>query len=159
MSYYVMFMVEREGISSRNMAPIFADYSWWVDIVKKSLNKADTFEIKVWPYDEEAIESGRRYGEKIDNEETREIVFQGKVRNDFDMEVKENFLSKEGFIKWFTLNLYNGKKLLFSSQHYGDETLIFDLSEEEVEQIQEWAKQYNMIKRVSVYEITNELLM
>ena len=155
MPYYVMFMVEREDISSRNMVSIFADYSWWVDLVKKSLNKADTFETRVWSEDGEAIESGIKYGKKIDNEETREIVFQGKVTNDFEIEVKENFLSKEGFIKWFTLNLYNGKKLLFSSQHYGDETFIFDLSEEGVDQIQEWAKQYRIIKRVDVYEITN----
>jgi hypothetical protein len=150
-----MFMVEREDISSRNMVSIFADYSWWVDLVKKFLNKADTFETRVWSEDGEAIESGIKYGKKIDNEETREIVFQGKVTNDFEIEVKENFLSKEGFVKWFTLNLYNGKKLLFSSQHYGDETLIFDLSEEGVDQIQEWAKQYRIIKRVDVYEITN----
>ncbi len=155
MPYYVMFMVEREDISSRNMVSIFADYSWWVDLVKKFLNKADTFETRVWSEDGEAIESGIKYGKKIDNEETREIVFQGKVTNDFEIEVKENFLSKEGFVKWFTLNLYNGKKLLFSSQHYGDETLIFDLSEEGVDQIQEWAKQYRIIKRVDVYEITN----
>ena len=155
MPYYVMFVVEREEISSGNMAYIFADYSWWVDLVKKSLNKADTFETRVWSEDGEAIESGIKYGKKIDNEETREIVFQGKVTNDFEIEVKENFLSKEGFVKWFTLNLYNGKKLLFSSQHYGDETLIFDLSEEGVDQIQEWAKQYRIIKRVDVYEITN----
>jgi hypothetical protein len=155
MPYYVMFVVEREEISSGNMAYIFADYSWWVDLVKKSLNKADTFETRVWSDDGEAIESGIKYGEKIDNEETKEIVFKGKVTNNFEIEVKENFLSKEGFIKWFTLNLYNGKKLLFSSQHYGDETLIFDLSEEGVDQIQEWAKQYRIIKRVDVYEITN----
>ena len=155
MPYYVMFMVEREDNSSRNMASIFADYSWWVDLVKKSLNKADTFEIRVWPDDGEAIESGIKYGKKIDNEETREIVFQGKVTNDFEIEVKENFSSKEGFVKWFTLNLYNGKKLLFSSQHYGNQTLIFDLSEEGVDQIQEWAKQYKIIKRVDVYEVTN----
>lgn len=69
--------------------------------------------------------------------------------------MKENFSSKEGFAKWFTLNLYNGKKLLFSSQHYGDETLIFDLSDEEVDQIQEWAKQYKIIKRVDNYEVIN----
>ncbi|WMJ83218.1 hypothetical protein ACS3UN_09085 [Oscillospiraceae bacterium LTW-04] len=155
MQYYVMLMVEREDFSSRNVAPIFAEYSWWVNLVKKSLNKADTFETRVWPNDGEAIESGIKYGEKINNEETRELVFQGKVTNDFEIEVKENFLSKEGFIKWFTLNLYKGRKMLFSSQHYGDETLIFDLSEEGVAQIQEWAKQHRIIKRVDVYEMTN----
>lgn len=155
MLYYVMFMVEREDISSRNMAPIFVDHSWWVDLVKKSLNKADAFETRLWSDDGEAIESGIKYGEKVVNEESRELVFQGKVTNDFEVEVKEHYLSKEGSIKWFTLNLYKGRKMLFSSQHYGDETLIFDLSEEEVEQIQEWAKQYRIIKRVDVYKITN----
>ncbi|NMA83969.1 MAG: hypothetical protein GX962_08905 [Epulopiscium sp.] len=78
-----------------------------------------------------------------------------KVTNDFEIEVKENFSSKEGFVKWFTLNLYNAKELLFSSEHYGDETLIFDLSKEEVGKIQEWVKQYKIIKREDVYEVTN----
>ena len=32
MPYYVMFTVEREDIFSRNMASLFADYSWWVDL-------------------------------------------------------------------------------------------------------------------------------
>ena len=59
MPYYVMFMVEREDISSRNMASIFADYLWWFDLVKKPLNMADTFEARVWPDDGEAIKSGK----------------------------------------------------------------------------------------------------
>lgn len=153
MTYYAMLMVEVKGIS-RNSATIFEDYSWWVYLVNKSLNNADTFEARVWSNDEEAIESGIKYGKNIDNEATSEIVFQGKVTNDFEIELKENFTGKEGFIKWFTINLYNGKKLLFSSQHYGGETFICDLSEEEVGQIQEWAKQYKIIKRVDVYEET-----
>lgn len=148
-------MIEIEDISSRKTASIFEDYLWWVDLVKKNLNKVDAFEIRVWPEDREAIKSGIKYGKKIDNEETREIVFQGKVTDDFRIEVKENFLSKEGFVKWFTLNLYHNKKLSFSSQHYGAETFIFDLLEEEVDQIQEWTKQHKIIKRADVYEVIN----
>lgn len=155
MRYYVMFIIEREDIFTRNMTSLFTEYLWWVDLVKKSLKKAKTFEIRVWSDDGEAIESGIKHGKKIDNEETREVVFQGKVTDDFKIEVKEKFFSREGFVKWFTLNLYHDKKLLLSSQHYGDETFIFDLSEEEVNQIQEWIKQYKIIKRADVYEVTN----
>ncbi len=155
MSHYVMFIINSRVIASNSMAHIWEDYSWWIDLVNKSLKKADTFEMRLWPDDVEAIESGLKYGTKINNEETEEIVFQGKVTNDFEIEVQENFTSREGYIKWFTLNLYHGKKLLFSSGHYGDETLVFDLSEEESHQIQDWAKQYPIIKRVDVYNEMN----
>ena len=135
MSQYVMFIIDSGVIASNCMAHIWEDYSWWIDLINKSLKKADAFEMRLWPDDVEAIESGFKYGKKINNEETEEIVFQGKVTNDFEIEVQENFISREGYIKWFTLNLYHGEKLLFSSGHYGDETLVFDLSEEESRQI------------------------
>ncbi len=155
MSHYVMFIIN-SGVFTRNCtARILEDYSCWIDLVNKSLKKADTFEMRLWPDDVEAIESGLKYGTKINNEETEEIVFQGKVTNDFEIEVQENFTSREGYIKWFTLNLYHGKKLLFSSGHYGDETLVYDLSEEESHKIQEWAKNYPVIKRVDVYNEMN----
>ncbi len=154
MSQYVMFIINSGVFASNCTARILEDYSWWIDLAKKSLKKADTFEMRLWPDDVEAIESGLKYGTKINNEETEEIVFQGKV-NDFEIEVQENFTSREGYIKWFTLNLYHGKKLLFSSGHYGDETLVYDLSEEESHKIQEWAKNYPVIKRVDVYNEMN----
>lgn len=154
MSQYVMFIINSGKLASNDMAYIYVDYSWWIGLVKNVLKKADTFEMRLWSDDVEAIESGLKYGTKINNKETEEIVFQGKVTNDFEIEVQENFTSREGYIKWFTLNLYYGKKLLFSSGHYGDETLVFDLSEEESHQIQEWAKNYPLIKRVDVYNET-----
>ncbi len=157
MSHYVIFIINSGVFASNCMAHIFEDYSWWIGIIKKSLKKADTFEMRLWPDDVEAIESGLKYGMEINNEETEEIVFQGKVTNDFEIEVQKNFTSREGYIKWFTLNLYHDKKLLFSSGHYGDETLVFDLSEEEISQIREWAKQYPVIKRVDVYNHTNSI--
>ncbi len=84
----------------------------------------------------------------------KRYVFQGIVTNDFEIEVKKNFTSREGYIKWFTINLYHDKKRLFSSGHYGYETLVYDLTEEEIHQIQEWAKQYPVIKRVHVFNET-----
>ncbi len=155
MLQYVMFIINSGKFASNNMAHIFEDYTWWIGLVKKVLKNAETFEMRLWSDDVEAIESGLKYGTKINNKETEEIVFQGKVTNDFEIEVQEDFMSREGYIKWFTLNLYRGENLLFSSGHYGDETLVFDLSEEEANRIQEWAKQYPVIKRVDVYNETN----
>ncbi len=155
MLQYVMFIINSGKFASNNMAHIFEDYTWWIGLVKKVLKKAETFEMRLWSDDVEAIESGLKYGTKVNNKETEEIVFQGKVTNDFEIEVQEDFMSREGCIKWFTLNLYRGEKLLFSSGHYGDETLVFDLSEDEAHRIQEWAKQYPVIKRVDVYNETN----
>lgn len=152
MLYYLTFMVEYEKLASNLIAPIFKDYSWWINLVMKSIKKSGTFEIRTWADDVEAIESGLRYGEKIHNKSTEEIVFKGVVTHDFEIEVKDNFLSKEGYVKWFTLNLYQDTKPLFSSSHYGNEIVVNYLTKEEILEIQEWAEQYPIIKRVNVFE-------
>jgi len=56
-----MFMVRKESHANNYMAPIFANYEWWVDLAQKALAGADEFEMRLWQDDFEGIESAQRF--------------------------------------------------------------------------------------------------
>lgn len=147
-----MFMVHRKDIASNYMAPIFDSYEWWLDLVKNALEDADEFEMRFWEDDVDGIESGERFGVRVPNNMSKEIVFKGKVTEELKQETLTNFLTDKGYIKWFTLILKKDDKHIFSSEHYGDETYITVETKEQVNAIKEWAKAYPIIWRVDVFE-------
>lgn len=152
MEYNVTFMVDKDSIAENNIAPIFESYEWWRDLVMEALNNTDEFEMRLWEGDLEGIQSGQKFGKQVTNHDTMEIVYRGKVVPEFRQEVLNNYLAKEGYIKWFTLNLYKDNRNIFSSCHYGDETYILAISEKQVNTIKEWAEGQRMIWRLDVFE-------
>lgn len=152
MGYNIMFMVNRSDIARNNMAPIFSSYEWWLELAKKALETADKFEMRLWEEDQAGIKSGQRFGSQVPNTITREIVFVGKITPEFKREVLTNFLTEEGYIKWFTLNLKRDNKNIFSSSHYGDETYICVNTKEQVDAALKWAQKHPTIWRVDVFE-------
>lgn len=152
MEYNVTLMVKYDKIAKNNMAPIFESYEWWVELVSKVLKNTDEFEMRLWKDDIEGIQSGQRFGKQVPNNNTMEIVFRGKLIPELEQEILNNYLTKEGHIKWFTLNLKKGREYVFSNAHYGDEKLITVDSIEQVNAIQKWSKGYPIIWRVDVFE-------
>ncbi|SHJ20084.1 hypothetical protein [Lutispora thermophila] len=152
MEYNILFMVHKNAVASNSMAPIFDNYEWWLDLAGKALDEAEEFEMRLWKDDLEGIESGQRFGEKVPNYETKEVVFRGKITPQFKQEILTNYLAKKGHIKWFTLFLKKDNEYIFSSEHYGDETYVSAYTEEQVQAVQEWAKNYPIIWRVDVFE-------
>lgn len=152
MGYTVMFMVHKRPIDTNNIVPIFDSYEWWLDLARKALEDADEFEMRLWKDDLEGIKSGEKFGRRVPNNITREIVFKGKVVSELKQEILTNYLTKEGYIKWFTLFLKKNDEDIFSSGHYGDETYIFVHTKEQVKAVQEWARNYPIIWRVDVFE-------
>ena len=145
MEYTVMFMVQKKSISSNPLVPILAGYDWWVDLAQKALKCAEEFEM-------EGIESAQKFGKQVPNNETKELVFRGKMSPQLEQEILTDYLTKEGYIKWFTLILKKEHNHIFTSSHYGDETYISLDTKEQVDAIQEWAKKYPSIWRVDVFE-------
>jgi len=152
MGYIVMFMVHKKPIYGDNIVPIFDNYEWWLDLARKALEDADEFEMRLWEDDLEGIKSGEKFGERVPNDVTKEIVFRGKIVPKLKHEILTNYLTKEGYIKWFTLFLKKNNENIFCSGHYGDETYIFVHTKEQVKDVQEWAKNYPIIWRVDVFE-------
>lgn len=108
-----MFMVHRKDIASNYMAPIFDSYEWWLDLAKNALEDADEFEMRLWEDNVYGIKSGERFGVRVPNNMSKEIVFKGKVTEELKQEILTNFLTDEGYIKWFTLILKKDDKHIF----------------------------------------------
>lgn len=132
--------------------PVLQEYSWWIELVRKIAPQADKFEIRCWPDEPEAIATGQQFGEQKENTETNELVFQGPISEAFLKHVCTDGFDKNGGLKWFTINFYQGEEILFHTGHYGTEPYIFLKTEEEVRKIEEWSRKHPIIIRVDVYE-------
>jgi len=152
MGYTITFMVNRVDTAANHLAPIFASYDWWTELAQKALESATDFEMRLWPDDGEGIASGQRFGAQVPNHDTMEVVFQGKITPEVKQEILSNYLTAEGYIKWFTLILKKGQEPVFASEHYGGETFVFVEKEEELRAVQQWAARYPIIWRVDVFE-------
>lgn len=146
--YTVMFEIDTDN---NGIKPVLDDYSWWMDLARKIAIQSKTFEIRCWKDEAEAISIGKRFGKPVENHETTEIVFTGLVTNTFVDYLCDD---KCHVSQIFTLNFYMGEELLFHSGHYGTEPVIFVKTKEEVQQLEEWSKQYPVIRAMNVY--TNE---
>ena len=133
-----------------NNRPSLGDYSWWHVAVRKICARATDFEIRCWPDEPEAIETGRRFGSQVENTETQELVFRGKVTEAFCRTLCTQYLAS-GTLRWFTLILYQNETALLSSEHYGAEMYLLNLAEEELHRVQTIARRYPAIAQVNVY--------
>lgn len=131
---------------------VLQDYSWWFDLVKNIAGRADTFEIRCWPGETEAIATGQRFGVQLENLETKELVFKGPISEAFLEHIYNDGFDNDGVLKWFTLDFYKGEELIFESGHYGTEPYVFVKTEEEVHKLKEWSKKYPVISRVDVHK-------
>lgn len=143
------FYFEQHWLQGSNR-PSLGDYSWWLVVVRRLCAHATDFEIRCWPGEEEAIETGRRFGTQVENTETKELVFKGKMTEDFCRTLCTQYLAS-GSLRWFTLILYKNGTPLLSSEHYGAEMYLLNLEEEELPRIQSLAKRYPAIAQVNVY--------
>lgn len=148
--YTVAFQSERRYAGG--MKALLRDYSWWKDLVGMVAARADSFVLRCWPEEPEALALGRRFGSPVENTQTREMVFRGPVTEDFLREIRENGFDETGCLKWFTLIFYKRDVPLFSSEHYGAEPYLFMETREEVEKLRAWCEKYPVITRVDVFE-------
>ncbi len=87
MGYNVTFMVDKNTIAANNIAPIFDNYEWWMDLAQKFLEQVDEFEMRLWGDDLEGIQSGEKFGKKVPNNKTMEIVYQGNLTPELKQEM------------------------------------------------------------------------
>ena len=126
-------------------------FDFWKYIVSKVLETATDFEIRCWPDEMCSFALGERYGTKINNTETKEVVYRGRTSKAFADEVLSDHLSENGTLKWFTLNLTVGANTIFHSGHYGTELVLYRIREEQKAEIQKWAESYPEIKWVDYF--------
>lgn len=105
---------------NENGKEVFEEYDWWKELVRKVAEKADSFELRCWEDEEEAISFGRQFGEEKEST-TKELVFTGKLSQEILDKMTEDCVSKTGNLKYFTVNFYHKGELIFDSSHYGSE--------------------------------------
>ncbi len=126
MDYSVEIRLDSKKIAKTNpLAYKYEDYNWWVETLNYFVDKADSFEMRLWKEDLESIESAEKQGQKEENTKTDELVYKGHVGESFKKEVLENYLNKDGYIKWFSLNLWKNGELILSSEHYGSHLHVY----------------------------------
>lgn len=111
--------------------------SYWSQIVKCFLRKADSFEIHCWNEETTTIEEIKShfYLETDIIQEENLTIFHGENTTAF----AHYILNKAEALKWFTVNLMKGQTIVFHSGHWGTEIFVPNVTEQEI----------SFIKRVS----------
>lgn len=94
---------------------IFESCDWWKELVSRAAQDADRFEVRCWEDEQEGIAFGQQYGQKQESS-TKEIVFAGELTGQALSALVGDCVGADGVLKYFTLNLYAGGKLLFSAR-------------------------------------------
>ena len=97
---------------------IFDSYDWWKELVSRAAQGADRFELRCWEDEREGIAFGQQYGEQQEST-TQELVYTGALSQEALAALLDGCVAADGALSYFTLNLYSGEKMLFSSSHYG----------------------------------------
>jgi len=149
---YTAYFVMRNFTPKDSYIPYTESYDFWKAMIKKIYQVATDFEIRCWEGEAAAIETGEKFGKRIDNFETKEIVYQGKVTEEFISEILDNYLTEDGRLKWFSIFFKKGDETIFSSEHYGTELIMFHVDAEEIEIVKEYPKQFKEVDDVHIWE-------
>ena len=96
----------------------FDSYEWWKELVSRAAQGADRFELRCWEDEREGIAFGQKYGEQQESS-TQELVYTGALSPEALGALIDGCVAADGALSYFTLNLYSGEKMLFSSSHRG----------------------------------------
>ena len=78
--------------------------------------------------------------------ETVVMVYTGALSQEALAALLDGCVAADGALSYFTLNLYSGEKMLFSSSHYGSEVYWFQDSFAEIGFLMMLAKKHPCIK-------------
>lgn len=142
---------------------ILDDYSWWTSLIEQICKNANRFEIRCWPGETEAIETGEYFGIPVKNTTTDELVFKVEITDEFKNEIFTNFLTQYNCLKWFTLIFYRDETILFLSEHYGSEAHLLHVTANEISSVKSWIDQFSGIKivyidKMNLTEIDNDMI-
>lgn len=158
LSYTIFFLMER--YSTDNCIQKLDNYDYWKELVTEICKTATSFEIRRWSDDPLAIETGERFGKRIENNEIREVIYKGDITKEFILYILSNYLTKDEYkmLKWFTINFYIGDIIVFSSGHWGTEPCLYNIDESHIEEIKNWAKKFPEILRIDVCNNNTSIL-
>ncbi|OPZ90073.1 MAG: hypothetical protein BWY74_02466 [Firmicutes bacterium ADurb.Bin419] len=149
---YTAYCKTKCFITDENSTPYTKSYDFWKAMIQKISQVATEFEIRCWKNEALAIEIGEKFGECVNNFETEEIVYQGKITVELISEILNNYLTEDGRLKWFSIFFKKDKKTIFSSEHYGTEIIILGITEKEIDVIKDFSKKFKEVDYVHIFE-------
>jgi len=150
MTYCAYFKI-KYLLNDKSYIPYAKSYDFWKAMIQKMSRKATEFELRCWEDEEAAIETGEKFGKRVDNFETKEIVYQGKVTKEFITEISNNYLTGEKRLKWFSI-FFKTDKIIFSSEHYGTEIIMRHINDEEIDEVKKYPELFQEIDFVHIWE-------
>ena len=128
-------LTEFEDDRESERVPAIGNYDYWLLLMEYFLAKSDLFEIHCFNEETETIEEITTDLPglfDIDREQGM-TVFSGLLTLDIAEFLLSRHLSKKKQLKWFSVFLSEGEKHVFSSEHWGTEFFVPDITEEDLQ--------------------------
>ena len=151
MTYCAYFKIKYH-LADGSFVPYAKSYDFWKAMIQKVSRKATEFELRCWEDEVAAIETGEKFGKRVDNFETKEIVYQGKLSKEFITEILNNYLTGDERFKWFSLFLKKDDEIIFFSEHYGTEIVIPHINDEEIDAVKKYPELFQEIDFVHIWD-------
>ncbi len=114
--------------------PAIGNYDYWLLLMEYFLAKSDMFEIHCFNEETEAIEelTSSLPGLFDVNEKEEMTIFSGLLTLEIAQFLMNHHVSEKKKLKWFSVFLSRGEQHIFSSEHWGTEFFVPDVTEEDL---------------------------
>ncbi len=120
-----------------NNTSLLVEFDFWRILVLNFLEDADSIRIDCWNGEEEIIKELLPLSKEVDRDSFKDMtIFTFDINDNTINEIVYNGFKKNKRPKWFSLFLQREGEIFFSSEHYGDELSMDNITSEEVK----WVK-------------------
>lgn len=114
--------------------PAIGNYEYWLLLMEYFLAKSDLFEIHCFDEETAAIEelSSDLPGLFDIDRKQGMTIFSGLLTLEIAEYLMSRHVSAKGKLKWFSVFLSRGEQHIFSSEHWGTEFFVPDITDEDL---------------------------
>lgn len=127
-------LTEFAGDRGEDRIPASGNYNYWLLLMEYFLAKSDTFEIHCWNEEVASIDelTSKLPGLFEITKESQMTIFMGLLTVEIAEFLLTHHVGKDGTLAWFSVFLSNGEQHIFSSEHWGTEFFVPDVTEEDL---------------------------
>lgn len=114
--------------------PASGNYDYWLLLMEYFLAKSDVFEIHCWNEEAANIDelTANLPGLFEITKKSQLTIFVGILTVEIAEFLLTHHVGKDGRLAWFSVFLSNGEQHIFSSEHWGTEFFVPDVTEEDL---------------------------
>lgn len=138
MNYKYYFSVPSYFTNEGIQVPCVENLNYWTQIMEYFLDQSDSIEIHCWDEEITVIEELINVsGDAMEIKQNGQLtVFNIKTTSSFNQFLLQNYIDKNGRVKWFSIFLSFEETTVFHSEHWGTEFFAPCVSEIEIDFIQ-----------------------